>query len=188
MAVRDAESLRADAQLNRDRIIEVARRTLATSGDASLNSIAKLAGVGPGTLYRHFPTREALILEVYLHEVQELADSATDLLENDTAIDALRGWIERLATLVRIKHGLGDALNTAANKAIVDETYAPAVGAIGALLRAGEADGSIRPGRDRAGILLLIGFMWRSPTGAEGDAQASRTLELVLDGLRAQRA
>jgi AcrR family transcriptional regulator len=74
------DPLRADAQQNRDRILQVAREAFAESGDASLNFIAKKAGVGPGTLYRHFPNREALVLAVYRCEVQELADCAPELL------------------------------------------------------------------------------------------------------------
>jgi AcrR family transcriptional regulator len=80
------ESLRADAQQNWERILKVALESLTSSSDASLNSIAKKAGVGPGTLYRHFPNREALVLEVYRYEVQQLVEAAPVLLETGPPI------------------------------------------------------------------------------------------------------
>lgn len=86
----------------------------AESPDASLNSIAKRAGVGPGTLYRHFPTREALILEVHRHDVGRLVGSVPDVLAAHAPLDALRQWFTTLAAYVRIKHGLGEALHSVA--------------------------------------------------------------------------
>ena len=74
---------RSDARHNRARVLDAAREALTRDGDASLNSIAKLAGVGPGTLYRHFPNRESLVLAVYRTEVQRLVDWAPELLEAD---------------------------------------------------------------------------------------------------------
>ncbi len=119
------ESLRADAQQNRERILEAARDALAASGDASLNSIAKRAGVGPGTLYRHFPSREALILAVYRYDVQQLADAAPELLADHPPIEALRLWCDRLAHYGMIRHGLADALHAAAADGLAGETYDP---------------------------------------------------------------
>src|ERR1700746_127892 len=108
MAGREPDALRADAQLNRERILEAARDALTASGDASLNSIAKKAGVGPGTLYRHFPNREALVLAVYRYDVQRLVDAAPGLLEHHAPLAAVRIWFERLTGYLRLKHGLGD--------------------------------------------------------------------------------
>src|SRR5580704_12330249 len=102
------EPLRADAQQNRQRILEAAREAFAASGEASLNSIAKKAGVGPGTLYRHFPSREALVLAVYRYDVQKLADAAAELLSEHEPLRALRLWFDRLAYYGQIKHGLGN--------------------------------------------------------------------------------
>src|SRR3954468_12890029 len=108
-----ARGRRADALQNRARIVEVARDALTADGDASLNSIAKKAGVGPGTLYRHFPNREALVLAVYRPHVQQRADSAPALLGEHPPLDALRLWFDRLAYYGRIKHGLADVLHAA---------------------------------------------------------------------------
>jgi AcrR family transcriptional regulator len=180
------ESLRADARHNRDRILEVAHDVFAESPDASLNSIAKRAGVGAGTLYRHFPTREALILAVYRHDIQQLLESVPALLADQAPLVALRTWFERLAEYVKIKHGLGDALGTAAAQDAINETYAPVTAAVDMLLRAGQDAGSIRPGLDPGDVLLLMGFLWRAGPGEHGAAQASRLLDLVIDSLSAQ--
>jgi len=178
------EPLRADAQHNRERILQAAHEAFAESGDASLNSIAKRAGVGAGTLYRHFPTREALILAVYRHDVQRLAESVPALLTEHPPLRALRLWFERLAEYVKIKHGLGDALNAATAQDIVSETYGSVTGAIGELLKAGEDAGSVRPGLDPGDVLLLMGFLWRAGPGEDGKAQATRLLDLVIDSFR----
>ncbi len=178
--------LRADAQQNRDRILEVARDALAASSDASLNSIAKEAGVGPGTLYRHFPNREALVLAVYRHDVRRLVDSAPTLLEQHPPLEALRLWFDRLAYYGRIKHGLAAVLHAASSDGLAGETYGPVIGAITLLLRACEEAGSIRPGLDPDDVLLLVGFLWRIDPSGDREARASRLLDLVMDGLRAQ--
>ncbi len=176
--------LRADAQQNRERILEAAHDAFAESDDASLNSIAKRASVGAGTLYRHFPTREALILAVYRHDVQALVDSVTALLAEHEPLDAFRIWFERLADYVRIKHGLGEALHSAAVQDIVNETYAPVTAAVGELLAACEAAGVMRPGLDPADVLLLMGFLWRVGPGEDGTAQAARLFDLAIGGFR----
>ena len=92
-----AEPRRADAQRNRQRILQVATEALLESADASLNSIAKKAGVGIGTLYRHFPTREALVLEVYRQELQNIEGAPPRLLARYDPLDALRAWMDRMA-------------------------------------------------------------------------------------------
>lgn len=178
------EPQRADAVRNREHILQVAHDAFAESGATSLNVIAKRAGVGPGTLYRHFPTREALLLAVYQHDVARLVDSVDDMLAERTPLDAFRLWFETLADYVRLKHGLGEALNTAAAQDVVNETYAPVTAAIGVLLRACEEDGSIRPGLDAADVLLLMGFLWRVPNDENGRSQARRILDLAIDGFR----
>jgi AcrR family transcriptional regulator len=171
---------RSDAQLNRDRILQVAHDALAEDSGASLNSIAKRAGVGAGTLYRHFPTREDLILAVYARDVQRLSASVEEILDEHEPLDALRVWFERLAAYVRIKHGLGEALNSAAAQAVIADSYAPVNAAVGTLLEA--CDGLVRPGLEPADVVLLMSFLWR----AGSPAQAARTLELAIDGVRAR--
>ncbi len=180
------ESLRADAQLNRDRILEVSRHVLAASSHASLNSIAKKAGVGPGTLYRHFPNREALVLAVYRHEVQQLADLAPRLLEEHPPLVALRLWFDRLAYYGKIKHSLADVLHAATSEGLVSESYGPVIGAITLLLDACTDAGTLRSGIDADDVLLMVGFLWRLDPSNDWEARASRMLDPVMDGLRAQ--
>ncbi|CAN5484015.1 TetR/AcrR family transcriptional regulator [soil metagenome] len=180
-----ADALRADAAKNRDHILAVAHDAFAESGETSLNTIAKRAGVGPGTLYRHFPTREALILAVYRHDVQRLVDSVPALLNRRAPLEALRTWFETLADYIRVKHGLGEALHTAAVQDAINATYAPVIGAISALLTACAADGSIRPDLDPDDVLILMSFMWRTEQSPAGMRKARRVMDLAIDGLRA---
>ncbi len=97
--------VRSDARENRARILEVARQAFEDEGEVSLNQIAHRANVGPGTLYRHFPTREALVLAVYQFEVTQLAESAPDLLATDPPLEGLRRWTRELVKSMRMKHG-----------------------------------------------------------------------------------
>ncbi|HEY4225581.1 MAG TPA: TetR/AcrR family transcriptional regulator [Pseudolysinimonas sp.] len=176
--------LRADAQRNRTRILEIAADAFAADPDASMNVIAKRAGVGAGTLYRHFPTREELLLNVYHHEVASLSDDVARSLDRLDPLDAFREWARRLAALVRTKHGLGDALSSPAAQAIIDESYAPVTSAIRQLLDAAAARGEIQPGFDPSDVLLLLSGLWRVPPGDAGLKQADRLLELVITSLR----
>src|SRR4051812_47236171 len=100
-----ADATRADALRNRARVLEVASAAFAADPEASLNSIAKLAGVGAGTLYRHFPTREDLVLAVYAEEVDALMSAVPGSLEEHRPLDAFRIWARRLAAQARVKHG-----------------------------------------------------------------------------------
>jgi len=184
-AIQRSEPLRADALENRERILAVARGALAAAPNASLNSIAKAAGVGPGTLYRHFPNREALVLAVYRQEIQQMVELAPALLAKQPPLVALRQWFDRLAHYGRIKHGLADVLHAAMNEGVLSETYGPMVGAIERLLRACEAAGAVGSGVDAEDVLLLMGFLWRLEPGREGEARGRRLLDLVIDGLRA---
>lgn len=181
-----AGALRADAAKNRDHILAVAHDALAESGETSLNVIAKRAGVGAGTLYRHFPTREALILAVYQHDVERLVASVPDLLRAHPSLDALRAWFETLADYIRVKHGLGEAMHTAGVQDAINATYAPVIGAIGELLTACEADGAIRPDLDPDDVLILMSFMWRTEQSPAGKRKARRVMDLAIDGLRAE--
>lgn len=178
-----ADSRRADAQRNRSRILDIARSAFATDPDVSLNTIAKSAGVGPGTLYRHFPTREALLLAVYQQEIELLGTSVGQLLTIEAPLEAFRRWARKLAELVRIKHGLGEALASPAAQAVIDATYEPVTSAIGELLDAAEAAGDIRAGVDAADVLLLLSALWRVPPGDAGLVQADRILDMVVDSL-----
>src|SRR5580704_15958761 len=142
------ELKRSDARRNREAILTAALEALTESPDASLNAIAKRAGVGNATLYRHFQTREDLVLAVYQHEVRRLVDSADPLLEEHAPLDALRRWVERLAGYAVTKHGLADALRkatTPGSDLSSSDTYAVIVAALDRLLQANISAGTLRP-------------------------------------------
>lgn len=184
MTESERSAQRSDAQHNRQHIIEVARDALAASPTASLNSIAKAAGVGAGTLYRHFPNREALVLEVYRHEIDDLVRSAPAMLAAHPPLEALRMWIERLARDIRIKHGFGEALNPAAHESVTRETYKPVIGAIEQLLAAGKKAGVVRADVGADELLLMLGFASRTEAGKAGDVKVRRMIGILVDGLR----
>nr|WP_269329372.1 TetR/AcrR family transcriptional regulator [Kineosporia babensis] len=154
------------------------------SSDATLKSIAKEAGVGQGTLYRHFPTREALLVEVYRADLRDLLDSADLLLEQQPPDQALRAWLDRLAAYGRIKHGAAQAVRAATRSDLSAEYYAETVDTIGKLLKAGQTAGLLRPDVDAEDVLLMVGFLWRVPN-ENWKSRTAHLLDLVMDGLRA---
>jgi len=178
------EGLRADAQLNRRRILDVARPALTADPEVSLNAIAKLAGVGPGTLYRHFPNRAALVLEIYRQDIQAMVDLAASLLAEHPPLAALRLWLDHLAHYGRIKQSVSDALHAVLAETDQAEVQGPMYVAATRLLQAGREAGVIRPGVDAEDLFLLTGFVFRMPPGPEGDARTVRLLDLVIDGLK----
>ena len=179
-----ADARRADAVRNRARILQVAAAALSTDPDLSLNAVAKLAEVGPGTLYRHFPNREALLLAVYQEEVDTVVASVTTLLAEHAPLDAFRIWSRRLAAHARVKHGLGEALTSAAAQVVIGATWGPVSDAIRRLLDAAAATNEIPAPVDPTDVVLLLSALWRVPAGEEGLIQADRLLELIVAALR----
>jgi AcrR family transcriptional regulator len=174
--------VRSDALENRARILAAAREAFAEDGATSMNQVAQRAGVGAGTLYRNFPTREALVLAVYQEEVDGLIGAVSVLLAEHPPIEALHHWTLDLVEAMRRKHGLGDALSAGAHEAITEQTYGPVIDAITQMLDAGKRDGSIREDADPGDFLQLTGALWRAASGPED--RSPRMLALVLDGLR----
>ncbi|MEU9312032.1 TetR/AcrR family transcriptional regulator [Streptomyces sp. NPDC048256] len=179
--------LRSDAQRNRERILEVALAELTLCPDAPLSAIAKKAGVGQGTFYRNFPHREALVLEIYRHEIRQVADSAAQLLEQLPPEQALRAWMDRLAEFAMTKAGLADAIRLATSTPGGPEkpTHTPVTDAAELLLRANDAVGAIRPGMTPDDLVLAIGGLWQLAPTDDWRPRAARLLDLVMDGLRA---
>jgi AcrR family transcriptional regulator len=175
---------RRAAESNRAAILDAANEVFAASPSASMNEVATRARVGAGTLYRHFPTREDLILAVYNHDVLKLVGSVDTLLAKRPPLDALVAWFDSLAGYVRLKHGLGEALHNAAIQNAIDETYAPVESAVGRLLDACVTAGVVRPGLEPADVLLLMGYLWRVAPGRTGVQQSRRVTQIVLDGIR----
>ncbi|GAA3987028.1 TetR/AcrR family transcriptional regulator [Streptomyces plumbiresistens] len=179
--------LRSDAQRNRERILEVALAELTHSADAPLSAIAKKAGVGQGTFYRNFPNREALVLEVYRYEMQQVADAAPQLLETHAPDRALREWMDRLAQFAMAKAGMAEAIRHAMSAADgpAKPGHAPVTAAVEVLLRASEEAGTIRPGVTADDFLLAIAGLWQIDPRGEWRTRTARLLDLVMDGLRA---
>jgi AcrR family transcriptional regulator len=189
MAGVDARPLRADAQRNRDRLLEVAVRAFSSGGpDVTLESIARDAGVGIGTLYRHFPTREALIEAAYRNELARLCDSAAELLQAGPADVALRAWMDRFVDYLATKHGMADALRAviASGGDPFAQSRESLLDAVCTLLKAGAADARLRSDVDPADVLASLSGV-SLVAGAPGQRdQAGRLLDLLLDGLRHQ--
>ncbi|MGW2058018.1 TetR/AcrR family transcriptional regulator [Streptomyces sp. NPDC001840] len=181
-------ALRSDAQRNRERILEVALDELTRAADAPLSMIAKKAGVGQGTFYRNFPNREALVLEVYRYEMQQVADTAARLLRTRPPDRALREWMDRLAQYAMAKAGLADALRktTSTHGSLAQIGYTPVSQAVTLLLTANKEAGTIRPDLTPDDFLLAIAGLWQiDPHTPNWQPRATRLLDLVMDGLRA---
>ena len=175
-------SLRADAAGNRARIIQAARTLIANADEVKLNAIARQAGVGQGTLYRHFPTREDLLAEVYREDVGNLVAAAPALLAEHEPLTALALWFDLVADYARVKRGVFAAVELAVSQDLAAHSLGPIGEALTTLLDAGKADGTIRPDVDARDVILLIGYLTRLEP-AEWDTRARHLLQVVLDGL-----
>jgi len=176
---------RRAAAKNRAAIIEAAHQLFAENPLVPLNDVAKRAGVGAGTLYRHFPTREDLILAAYQHDIERLVSTADDVLARQrSAKAAFIEWFETLAGYIRIKHGLGDALHSAAAQEVVASSWGPTAEAVGRLVDACVAEGTMAPGHDPVDIIMLMSFLWRVAPNDDGIAQGRRLIGVVFSGLQ----
>ncbi|MDX8141156.1 TetR/AcrR family transcriptional regulator [Lentzea sp. BCCO 10_0061] len=176
---------RKAAARNRVAIIEAAHELFAENPLATLSEVAKRAGVGAGTLYRHFPTREDLVLGAYQHDIDRLVTTADEVLaRHSSARAAFVEWFETLSAYIRLKHGLGDALHSEAAQKMVRESWGPAGEAVGRLVDACVAEGTIAAGHDPADVIMLMSFLWRVPNNEEGVTQGRRLIDTVFSGLK----
>jgi AcrR family transcriptional regulator len=189
----DAESrtVRADAQRNRQRLLRVAFRAF-SSGDerVTLDAIAREAGVGIGTLYRHFPTREALVEAVYRTEVARLRDSADELLVSQDPDVALRAWMDCFADYVAAKRGMAETLRAVVASGAVpsSETRDGLIATIQSLLDAGAAAGTVRGDVNAQDVFASLTGVLLASGGPDLREQAGRMLDLLMDGLRTHTA
>lgn len=176
---------RTDARRNRERLLAAATAAFTEHGaSASLESIARDAGVGIGTLYRHFPNREALVEAVYRAELAEVAAAADQLLTRHPPTAALRRWMDRYAGFVAAKRGMAESLHAIFDSGAMEpsQTRDSIVGAVAALLRAGADDGSLRADvRADDVVSSLIGIFMVSGS----PEQTGRMLDLLVAGARA---
>lgn len=182
------KALRADARDNRDRIVEFARSAWANDAATSMNAIAKAADVGAGTLYRHFPSRESLVLAVYQRELENLVALVPSLLARHSSIQAFRMWCDRFVKFGRVKYGVADIVHAATSEQHLQDTYQPLVGAVRSLMEACEADGSIVRELTPEDFLLMIGLLWRLPPGMASTAQTNRIVSFIFRGLQETQA
>ena len=183
---RNSRPLRADAQRNIDTLLEVALAVFATLGvDAPVREIAAKAGVGVGTVYRHFPQRSDLIAAVFRHEVDACADTVPVLAAKHVPGEALALWMQRYADFIATKRGLAAALHSgdpAYNTlpAYFDQRLRPA---LQALLDAAASAGEVRADVDADDLLRAVASLCMQ-THSEGTAYAQRMVALLVDGLR----
>jgi AcrR family transcriptional regulator len=178
---------RADAQRNRERILEVAKQAFTRSGaNASLDDIAKEAGVGPGTLYRHFPTRDELLEAVYRTEVEKLAAAERKFAATMPPIEALRAWMLLFVDYIATKKIIAAALNTPVGMPakVVEASYAPIHEAMRALVKRAIKSGEMRKDVDPVDLLrALVGvaYLESSPNWQQS---ARRLVDILIAGSR----
>jgi AcrR family transcriptional regulator len=179
--------VRADAQQNYERLVETAAAVFARDGaGATLKAIAAEAGVGIGTLYRHFPAREDLVEAVYRSETQRLCDAVPGLLDAMEPVQALRTWTLQFLEYMATKDGMTDVLHAVltADEGLRAQTRARINASLALLIDAGQHSGDLRPDLDTADVFLALGgfalILQRQPNAPE---LALRLLDLLLAGL-----
>ena len=179
--------LRADARRNRNRLVAVAAEAFSHGGvDASLEAVARDAGVGIGTLYRHFPTREALIEAVYRREVEALIAAAEALAREKAPADALSQWMQRYVDYIAAKRGMRDSLRLLieSNSPLFAEASGRVPLALKGLIERAVASGAIRQDADSADVLHALSSIYSASDGPEWRQRSQRLVNLLMDGLR----
>jgi AcrR family transcriptional regulator len=178
--------LRADAQRNVVALLEAAKTVFATAGvDAPAKEIADLAGVGVGTLYRHFPQRSDLVLAVLKHEIDACADAGPALSAANPPGAALTKWIQRYTELIATKAGLASALQSAddAHQAMRTHFYQRMAPVLETLMAAAAAAGAIRPDVSAMDVLHAVPLLCQ-PVPGEEPGYGRRLVDVFIDGLR----
>ena len=178
---------RTDAQRNRERILEVAKEAFTRSGaNSSLDDIAKHAGVGAGTLYRHFPTREALLEAVYRTEVEKLAAAEQKFLQAMAPIEALRAWMLLFVDYIATKKIIAPALNTlvGGSSRVFEASGAQIKGAIRALVERAIKSGDLRPDLDPFDLLRALIGVSNVASGPDWQQSARRLVDILITGSR----
>jgi AcrR family transcriptional regulator len=182
-----ARKPRADAERNRERILEVAKEAFARYGaTASLDDMAKQAGVGPGTLYRHFPTREELLQSVYRSELEKLAEAEQKFAQTMPPMEALRAWLLLFVDAIAAKQLIAPALNTLLGdpKKVFEASYAKMHQAIRALVKRAVESGDIRKGLDPIDLLRALVGVSNVATSPDWKQSAKRLVDILIAGSR----
>ena len=181
---------RTDALRNRERILEVAKAAFTLQGaNASLEEIAKQAGVGTGTLYRHFPTRDELIEGVYRNEVEKLAAAASRFAATMSPLEALRAWMLLLVEYIAAKHIIAPALNTIAGgqSRLHEGSRAMIHAAIDGLVKRAKGSGDLRSDLDASDLLRALIGVSHVGFGADWQPSARRLVDILIAGSRAPK-
>jgi AcrR family transcriptional regulator len=182
-----ARKPRADAQRNRERILEVAKQEFTRSGaNASLDEIAKKARVGPGTLYRHFPTREELLVAVYRSEMEKLAAAERCFADTLPPVEALRAWLLLFVDGVETKQIIAPVLNTLVSdpKKVFEASYALIHEALRALVKRAIKSGDIRKDLDPIDLLRALVGVANVSASPDWQQSARRLVEILILGAR----
>jgi AcrR family transcriptional regulator len=182
-----ARKPRTDALRNRERLLEVAKAAFTRQGaNASLEEIAKQAGVGTGTLYRHFPTRDALIEGVYRNEVEKLATAASHFAEKMSPIEALRAWMLLLVDYIAAKHIIAPALNSIVGgpSRLYEGSRSMIQGAIDELVKRAKRSGDLRRDLDAFDLLRALIGVSHVGSGADWQQSARRVVDILIAGSR----
>lgn len=182
-----ARKPRTDALRNRERILEVAKAAFTRHGaDASLDDIAKQASVGAGTLYRHFPTRDALIEAVYRSEVEKLAAAAHDFAVAKAPIEALRAWLLLFVDYIAAKHIIAPALNSVAGgpSRLYEGSRSLVQGAIDELVKGAKKSGEVRRDVDASDLLRAVIGVSYVGSGGDWQQSARRLVDILIAGSR----
>jgi AcrR family transcriptional regulator len=180
---------RADAQRNRIRLLETAKAAFADKGSgASLDEIARIAGVGAGTLYRHFPTRDALIEAVYRNETEQLVAAATCLVETHPPMTALREWLLLFVDYMATKHGMSEALSSivGGTSDLYSASTAQMKLAMAKLVDGAVANGDICLDLDPLDLLRALAGVANISSGPDGKQAAKRMVDILIAGIRTQ--
>jgi AcrR family transcriptional regulator len=178
---------RADAQRNRQRILEIAKDAFTRLGaNISLDDVAKQAGIGAGTLYRHFPTRDALLEAVYRTEVENLAEAERKFAATMAPIEALRAWMLLFVDYIATKQIIAPALNTLVGgpSKLFDASGALIKGAINGLVERAVASGDIRPDLDPLDLLRALVGVSNVASTPDWAQSARRLVEILILGSR----
>jgi AcrR family transcriptional regulator len=181
---------RADAQRNRERILEVAKEEFTHAGaNASLEEIAKKAAVGPGTLYRHFPTREELLVAVYRSEMEKLAAAERTFADSMFSVEALRAWLLLFVDAVETKQIIAPVLNTLVGdpKKVFEASYAQIHEALRALVKRAIKSGDIRKDLDPIDLLRAIVGVANVSASPDWQQSARRLVDILIAGARPLR-
>jgi AcrR family transcriptional regulator len=177
---------RADAERNRIRLLETAKAAFAEKGSrASLDEIARTAGVGTGTLYRHFPTRDALIAAVYRDETERLVAAADFLAMTQPPVTALRKWLLLFVDYMGTKHGMHEVLDTivGGSSDLYSASKAQVKKAIVKLVDRGVSNGDIRLELDPLNLLRALAGVANADSGHDGKRAAKRLVDIVIAGI-----